>query len=499
MARIGRNDPCPCGSGKKYKHCCYGKTVQQMRPETPWAQDAEWNKIRSAEGELVPAVLDFALGRYGKDLFEEALEEFVLWGEYPVEDVYFDNFFIPWFVFNWVPRDRETGPASRALPEQPLGLEYLQQNARQLDKYQQAFIRVACRQPFSFFAITDVIAGKSLGLRDLFLGRTFTVKEAGASKMLRHGDIIFARVVALDDQAIVVGMAPIALPPSEHLNLLDFRDNFKKHARGFNIELNLTTLLYADTPMRRAYLGAVELLSNPQQPELQNTDGDPLSFIKVYFELGCSPQEALEDLKSLVLPEFHHAILEDSVHDAEGNLLEVSFDWQKKGNKLHKQWDNTTLGHVTIKGKELTAEVNSEKRAKKIRSEITKRLGKKAGFKRALYESVEQKLEEMKEQPDSEDARREREELESLPEVQAILKQEIEAHWEEWPNRRLPALQNKTPLQAARTKAGRERLEALLWDFERRNEDVTQPHLRVDVEAIRKKLGLHVNVEVHTE
>ncbi len=24
--KIGRNDPCPCGSGKKYKHCC-GKTA----------------------------------------------------------------------------------------------------------------------------------------------------------------------------------------------------------------------------------------------------------------------------------------------------------------------------------------------------------------------------------------------------------------------------------------------------------------------------------------
>lgn len=21
-ARVGRNDPCTCGSGKKYKHCC---------------------------------------------------------------------------------------------------------------------------------------------------------------------------------------------------------------------------------------------------------------------------------------------------------------------------------------------------------------------------------------------------------------------------------------------------------------------------------------------
>jgi uncharacterized protein len=26
-AKIGRNDPCPCGSGKKYKKCCGGATV----------------------------------------------------------------------------------------------------------------------------------------------------------------------------------------------------------------------------------------------------------------------------------------------------------------------------------------------------------------------------------------------------------------------------------------------------------------------------------------
>ena len=27
-AKIGRNDPCPCGSGKKYKNCC-GRNNQQ--------------------------------------------------------------------------------------------------------------------------------------------------------------------------------------------------------------------------------------------------------------------------------------------------------------------------------------------------------------------------------------------------------------------------------------------------------------------------------------
>ncbi len=28
-AKIGRNDPCPCGSGKKYKACCAGKTARR--------------------------------------------------------------------------------------------------------------------------------------------------------------------------------------------------------------------------------------------------------------------------------------------------------------------------------------------------------------------------------------------------------------------------------------------------------------------------------------
>jgi hypothetical protein len=29
--RIGRNDPCPCGSGKKFKKCCLGKPSEGLR------------------------------------------------------------------------------------------------------------------------------------------------------------------------------------------------------------------------------------------------------------------------------------------------------------------------------------------------------------------------------------------------------------------------------------------------------------------------------------
>jgi len=33
MGKIKRNDPCPCGSGKKYKDCCYPKVYEETFPK----------------------------------------------------------------------------------------------------------------------------------------------------------------------------------------------------------------------------------------------------------------------------------------------------------------------------------------------------------------------------------------------------------------------------------------------------------------------------------
>jgi tetratricopeptide (TPR) repeat protein len=35
MARIGRNDPCPCGSGQKYKRCCLPRAEAADRAAAP--------------------------------------------------------------------------------------------------------------------------------------------------------------------------------------------------------------------------------------------------------------------------------------------------------------------------------------------------------------------------------------------------------------------------------------------------------------------------------
>ena len=36
QAKVGRNDRCPCGSGKKYKNCCADKVARKMSP-AGWA------------------------------------------------------------------------------------------------------------------------------------------------------------------------------------------------------------------------------------------------------------------------------------------------------------------------------------------------------------------------------------------------------------------------------------------------------------------------------
>jgi tetratricopeptide (TPR) repeat protein len=40
MPKIGRNDPCPCGSGKKYKHCCQDKDEAAERAAASAARAA---------------------------------------------------------------------------------------------------------------------------------------------------------------------------------------------------------------------------------------------------------------------------------------------------------------------------------------------------------------------------------------------------------------------------------------------------------------------------
>lgn len=60
--KIRKKDPCPCGSGKKYRNCCF-KTRKYSGEEV--------SKIRKEDKEEIPLISRLALMRFNQDLFED--------------------------------------------------------------------------------------------------------------------------------------------------------------------------------------------------------------------------------------------------------------------------------------------------------------------------------------------------------------------------------------------------------------------------------------------
>ena len=105
-APVGRNDPCPCGSGRKYKQCCLiAAEAATMR----------WHQLRQAKGRLMPELFRIALEAWGKKGFLEAQRRFYAGHDVPDDpagDLEFESLFITWFGLYFTP----AGKLRKGLP-----------------------------------------------------------------------------------------------------------------------------------------------------------------------------------------------------------------------------------------------------------------------------------------------------------------------------------------------------------------------------------------------
>ena len=477
MSATGRNDTCPCGSGRKFKHCC-------LRAFD--AADAARMRLRTAEGVLVPALFAYAADQFGDEFFHEAWEEFFLCDAVP-DDIdssrEFGTTFDPFFTFSFVPDGAETD-LPLGWPTEPIALHFLHQEVESCPDFHREFIVQACRSHPSFFVIESTAPGRSIELKDILTGRRFHVLEQSASRMLRAGDLTFTRVVTAGGTSIMLGASPWVIPPSWHLPVIEFRDQLSPRRL-----MTLADLSECAIDVRRLYHQIADAIVNPRLPTLQNTDSDPIEMTTLTFDLGVTPAEAFDRLRPLATlrGETH---VDDERYDAAGGIEAAVLTWLKAGNRTHKDWDNTTLGTLRLDGSRLVIEVNSARRRKRIAREISKRFGSTA----TLVETTTTDI--VKELQDRRTRRGEATkpttlagEPERTPEIQALEAELMQRHWDAWIDTKVPALGNRTPRQAARTAKGRERLEALLSDFARSAEQQS-PMFQPALGDLRRRLGL---------
>jgi hypothetical protein len=245
-----------------------------------------------------------------------------------------------------------------------------------------------------------------------------------------------------------------------------------------------------DIELREVYFELLEPILHPQMPKLCNADGDPLVLQTLHFEIT-SPAHAFAELKSLTEGIMSEEDLRSSAKLEDGEVYEAEIPWFKKPKSKAKLGSNTVLGRIRIIGKKLKIEVNSDKRAKTIKKKIETALGVQVKFVTTVIESVEGNIARAPNQ-----ARPDPSAIplgQMSPEALEALKKMANDHWTKWFDDKIPALNGMTPKHAAKTKEGRELLEALLNSYEKRSGHDTNPATNLfqpDIQALRNKLGL---------
>ncbi len=484
MKKIGRNQPCPCGSGKKYKKCCLSKAAAP-------SNELYYRRLSEAHDRLVDRLMSHADRIFGRESVDVAMHEFLLWpeAEDEISEEMLDRtgpLFWPWYVFNWEydPIDVEvelSGPEDRTVAEL-----YAGDRGARLDTLERRLIDGINRKPYSFLEVLSTVRGRGMTLKDILKGTRIEVQERTGSQYVHPGDVLFGRAVDVDGVGMLIGLSPILIPPGRKAEIIQLR----KRLRHGDATVDDDTLYEWDAEIRELYFNIDRLLHT--MPQMQNTDGDALEFHKLIYEVASIDAvfEKLSDLCVTMTPEELRA---DAKLDDSGRMVRVEIPWDRHGHKKMTGMPNTILGRVVISDRRLTAEVNSAERAKALRREIDARLGEDGHFIVDEIQDFDAMMSRHASGTSESPPSSEHEELMQHPEVQAHVAEMFSRHWESWVDQEIPALGGKTPREAAKTADGREAVEALLKDAERgRGQDAFMTEInRKGTRQVRKTLGLN--------
>lgn len=227
----GRNAPCPCGSGRKYKACCLGRELPPLAERVDWLYaKAVAFANRPAERALLIGLAGALTRGPGAPELLDALSEPL------VTDV--------------------------ALFEEGLLERYLGVRGDLLPEDERALAASWLHRPRSLLEVTGAAPNGQLELRDTRDGRRWVVPGGPARDAPRPGELLLARVCAAGDAQRFVGPT-LGIPLRLRDSLLD---------------------LVAAEPDAWDWLDWLAAATAP--PTLTNTEGQQLVFCEADYRVG---------------------------------------------------------------------------------------------------------------------------------------------------------------------------------------------------------------------
>jgi hypothetical protein len=427
LSALGRNDPCPCGSGKKYKRCCLGKDAPAPGAWTARERDSalaglmRFAKRAELDGDRAAAELTF----WGK-----RLEPLTAAEVREVMDFEQSRFgFHEWFAFD-CPLHGGGTVVERFLARQGGGLRSGER--RYLER-----MRLSHLRPYEVQAVR---LDQGLDLLDLWANKRVPVRERLATRQLVQWDVLAARVILGPDGVPVLDGSPYLYPAREKELILRVLRRLSRSLRG--------KLLRRDEPTFFKNIGMafhdlwLELVARRPMPTSVTAEGDEVMLCRAIFDVRA--RAALEAALA------NHPELE--------RQDEGSYAWLAE--KADEAGFRRGFGTFVLEKRRVVLETMSRQRAERGRALLEAAAGPAVAYRATSHESVQRALERRP-------ARRAGPADEVPPEAAAEIVQAFyERHYRGWLDGPLPALGGRTPREAAGLKSARPKLIVLLKDME---------------------------------
>lgn len=455
MNRPGRNAPCPCGSGKKYKKCCALKVVAFPLRYTRADRATVYEKLERF-GTRPTFAHDFKMASTIFFGMTEAIME-DLPGHAKDEAA---TQFMSWYLCDM---DLDDGATIASM--------MLDERAGELTPGERTFLRAWSNSAVQCYRVIEVRPDEGITLEDVVSKDRVDVREKLGTRGLASWDVLFTRVIQGGDGASLVMEGGImhfrAMEYARIKSKLDYRRRqWREQGPGgddtafFKRMLPVFYGLWADRFLPQS------------MPEMRNTDGERLALTEIWYEVN--DREA-----AIAFLDRHPEIERKNPQDDE-----LVWVWGAPGTSDGLE-GSKLLGRFELDREAgLKIEVNSKERAERVRSicgewgdavdHIDSRTMETADL---LRKKLDEKTPVASEPMDDE--------------LRAHMQEYYDGHYRRWLDQPVPMLENLSPREAVEVKRLRpavtELIRGLESDHERAQRDGGVSH---DPTWMWKELGL---------
>ncbi|MCD4775681.1 MAG: SEC-C domain-containing protein [Candidatus Aegiribacteria sp.] len=421
--------PCPCGSGRKYKNCCWKREKREYATGCSAISDVIIKVysfvVENMEDELC-GVTDRILYKlyedYDSDLIDKVGDEM--------------NTYIIMNINDICACDIRLDDGSSVIDV------YLDELDKELNPMALEFLLNWKEASFSLFEVIKVNYGKSMDIKDMFTGKTFTVTETRLSETAEPLDVFVGRIVPVGNEYFLPPSFLPIFPLDTDSIVLNLRET-KKYLWGSR---TLTWKRFFKKHWGLLHQIWLErLLLKRTGPKLVNMDGDSIMAFRLTFSL----KEGSSFKANMIL---------NSIPDI-NKTSDTTFDLvvdtrDRKDTTL----DNILISTFELSEEKLVAEVNSENRAESIIALIEDKLGD-------LVNNTEQ--EPISFDPDAMYKKTEQDEI-PLEIKEEIMMNFLDDHYTKWMDMPIPALGGMTPRLAAKKPGSCKKLIQLMKEMDSR-------------------------------